>query len=75
MALLGPHAQMHVYAEWRQPPEGKVQLEDWQRHADKSKTTSTLEITVIRDVKEKTRFELVLKHAGVNFTHDVHMRH
>jgi hypothetical protein len=30
---------------------------------------------MISDVKQKTRFELVLKHARMNFTHDVHVRH
>ena len=30
---------------------------------------------MIRDVEEEARLELILKHAGVNFAHDIHVRH
>ncbi len=34
-----------------------------------------MRVTVVRDVIEEARFELILEHARVNFTHDVHVRH
>ena len=34
-----------------------------------------MRVTVVRDVIEEARLELILKHARVNFTHDVHVGH